>query len=144
MRTAHDKLAGLRYSGSMATLSLSKNHTAILGVLQNAGKPLSAYEILAQLHASGIKSPPVVYRALKALETKGLIHRIESQNAYIACHSDHPHQRANVLMICDACGNVEEAPGAEVQATLAETARRKGFHSTHQTIELHGHCGHCS
>lgn len=127
----------------MTEPALTKNRAAILGVLKASPHPMSAYDILDALRVEGIKSPPIVYRALKYLEENGHIHRIDSKNAYIACHGEHSAHEASVLLVCDACGTVEEADEPALLRKLSETARAHRFRATHQTIELRGHCGHC-
>lgn len=123
--------------------ALNKNRAAILEVLQRSPQPMSAYAILDALRERGVKSPPIVYRALKYLEENGHIHRIDSKNAYIACHGGHTPHEASVLLVCDDCGKVEEADEPALLRKLSEAARAHHFRATHHTIELRGHCGHC-
>lgn len=127
----------------MTQPALTKNRAAVLDVLKEAAQPLSAYAILEQVREAGINSPPIVYRALKFLEEQGLIHRIERQNAYIACHGEHPHHAASILLVCESCGKVEEAEEPTLTENLTSTARTHHFTLTHATIELGGHCVSC-
>ncbi|MDX2494940.1 MAG: hypothetical protein QNK27_08275, partial [Desulfuromusa sp.] len=55
-------------------------------------KPIGAYEVLEGLQQDGRAAPPTVYRALDFLLDLGLVHRINSLNAYVGCiHPEYPH-----------------------------------------------------
>ncbi|MGE0755142.1 MAG: transcriptional repressor, partial [Alphaproteobacteria bacterium] len=58
----------------------------VFEVLQAESRPLSAYEILDRLKKQGVRSPPIVYRALEKLLADDSIHRVEQLNAYMACN----------------------------------------------------------
>ncbi|MGB3022000.1 MAG: transcriptional repressor, partial [Methyloceanibacter sp.] len=64
---------------------LSRNQGQILTCLRKAKEPLSAYAILDRVRTAGISHPPTVYRALNELMQKGMVHRVESRSAFIAC-----------------------------------------------------------
>lgn len=115
----------------------------VLEIVAGADKPMGAYDILAALgkYIDNPK-PPTAYRAIEFLTEQGLIHRIESLNAYVACGTDHRHKGSQFL-ICDSCGKVVEAHLCEVPAGLAEQAKQKGFVLSGWSAELHGHCADC-
>ena len=56
--------------------------------------------------------PP--YRALKLLMKQGLIHRIESRNAYTACAHNYDSDAIVAFLTCDSCGSVGEASAAAI------------------------------
>lgn len=104
---------------------------------------LKAYDLLDKLaveHASA--RPPTVYRALDFLIEQGLVHRIESLNAYVACPCPE-HVHGFQLLICRHCGRVEELHLDDVNAQLSQRARDLGFRVERQTIELLGNCDIC-
>lgn len=118
-------------------------HAKALAVLRGHGTALSAYEVLGELRQFNPKlAPPTVYRALSALARKGLVHRLESMNAFVACQCDR-HQQAPVLSVCDDCGAVEEYLAPHIVSALSDVAGQSGFSPTHQVIELHGRCNLC-
>lgn len=121
-----------------------ENLKNVLAVLKRARKPLSAYEILSALRDKGITSPPTVYRALERLVANGQIHRLESLNAFVACHQPHGEGDVSIFTICDDCGAVEEICVPELEACLKTAARGTNFRPGHSLIEMHGHCRHCS
>lgn len=125
-------------------LRSSKPREAVLKIIGTSDKPLTAYEILDAL-SKVIKNPkpPTVYRALEALSEHGFVHRIESLNAYIACHENHRHNGSQ-FMICDTCGNVEEIHLCSVPESLQKQAANKNFTTNHWNVELHGQCNNCA
>ena len=66
-------------------LRLNPMQMRIRDLLAAAQKPLSAYDVIDALREDGRLAPPTVYRALQKLIDKGLAHRLETQNAYVAC-----------------------------------------------------------
>jgi Fur family zinc uptake transcriptional regulator len=132
--------------------SLSRNDTAVLGALGRADKPLSAYDILAQTRSEALKAPMQVYRALEKLAGRGLVHRIEALNAFVACsaHSqscgadDHRHQRHRpAFVICRACGSVREFEDSRLSEFAAEAAG-SSFAVDTVSLEVYGRCSACA
>ncbi len=81
----------------------------VLKTLRKNIQPLSAYALLEKLHKYGIKSPPIVYRALDSLIESGKVHKINELNTFVACdcQDDHDHQMS-VITICQECNDVAE------------------------------------
>jgi Fur family zinc uptake transcriptional regulator len=116
----------------------------VLSVLLGSHKPLGAYEIIERLAPRGPRPAPITaYRALEFLRENGLVHRIESRNAFVACVHNHASGELVVFLICESCGTVGEASSAEVAATLASAARAAGFVPKSPVIEITGVCSHC-
>jgi len=124
-------------------VSLTETRRRVFGLVLDAGQPIGAYRLIEAMQDGRAKvMPPTVYRALAFLQGKGLVHRIESLNAFIACtrsESDHEGQ----FLICSECGHTEELADEGVSALLRERARTRGFQLTRQTIELRGRCAAC-
>ena len=58
----------------------------VLNALAASHRPIGAYEIMERVAADGTRPAPItVYRALDFLIEQGLVHRIESRNAFLAC-----------------------------------------------------------
>src|SRR3974390_3245574 len=83
----------------------------VLEALLASHRPLGAYEIIERLAKPGRPAPITVYRALHFLRDNGLVHRIESRNAFVACVHNHAGDDIVVFLICERCGAVGEAPG---------------------------------
>lgn len=115
--------------------------------LRAAGKPLSAYDILEQLRHLGLKAPPQIYRALTALIEHGLVHKVESLNAFIACTAGHdePHEHDDLIfLICRRCKSVTEAPSQTLKKNWHGLARKHSFHPEQVRVEIHGVCANCA
>jgi Fur family transcriptional regulator, zinc uptake regulator len=116
----------------------------VLATLLGTHKPLGAYEIIERLALKGPRPAPITaYRALEFLRENGLVHRIESRNAFVACVHNHAARALVVFLICERCGAVGEASSEQVTATLTSAARAAGFTPKSPVIELTGICTHC-
>lgn len=124
---------------------LTRNQGLVLGVLAHADTPLSAYDLLDRLRADGIRAPLQVYRALEKLVERGLAHRLESLNAFVACSDTHCHRRGVLAFaICTDCGRVDEFADAVVENRLSGWTEAEGFAAERTTIEIRGRCKGCS
>jgi len=115
----------------------------VLEALLVSHKPLGAYEIMERLADDGRPAPITVYRALDFLRDNGLVHRIESRNAFVACVHNHAGSDPVVFLICERCGAVGEAPGAAAAKALKASCRAAGFVPKSPVIEIAGICSHC-
>ncbi len=116
----------------------------MLEKLEAAGGPLSAYTLLDQLREKGFRAPLQVYRALDALIKEGLVHRLESLNAFVACAEPHDHNHSmTTFAICDTCGQVAELCDHDVGHRLEDWVRSTGFVPRHAVIEFRGICESC-
>lgn len=107
-------------------------------------QPTLAYDLLDKLRAQRHNAaPPTVYRALDFLLEHGLIHRIESLNAYVGCGDPSAHHKGQFL-ICTMCNAVAELDDDEIGKLVNRKARQAGFHVQEQTIEVSGLCPDCS
>ncbi len=118
----------------------------VLETLAASHRTLGAYEIMDRMAAQGPRPAPItVYRALDFLLENGLVHRIESRNAFLACIGEHDSAGAatTVFLICERCGAVGEASSAAVAETLQAAARAVGFSPKARVMEVTGICAHC-
>jgi len=116
----------------------------ILELVCSSHKAIGAYELLDLFHEEDAKAKPVtIYRALDFLMDVGLVHKIESLNAFIGCmQAETNHQ--SVILICDNCKNAYELDAAPVYQSVFEMGEKVQFTPTSLTIELHGLCSSCS
>jgi Fur family zinc uptake transcriptional regulator len=131
-------------------VKLTPRRLQVLSLLTQSHQPMGAYEILDCLNRqikdeadakSQLIAPPIVYRALEFLRAEGLVHRIESKNAFISC--DHPgHQYAAQFLICSACEKVAELDNPD--SSLLAEADNLGFKVDHSVVEMTGVCRDCS
>ncbi len=113
--------------------SVAQSHTAV-----------GAYDIIERMAAHGPRPAPItVYRALDFLLAHGLVHKIESRNAFVACSHAHEGLPA-ALLICEACGTVAELDAPEIFENIAAKAKAQKFTPARTMIELSGTCGACA
>jgi len=123
---------------------LTLQRRQVLEILCRSPRPMGAYDILDQLlqRIPGAR-PTTVYRALAFLQQQGLIHRIESLNAFLGClHPEHPH--AGQFLICRRCGLVQEMEDEGVERSLGRVAEASGFEPDSRVVEVIGCCASCT
>ena len=131
-------------SAQHAHADLTRNQALVMDALSQAQAPLSAYTILDQLRDQGFRAPLQVYRALDKLVEFGMVHRLESLNAFVACqHPDCAAHETMAFTICEDCGQVEEISDGDVARRLESLADQARFALKKMTVELRGTCGAC-
>jgi Fur family zinc uptake transcriptional regulator len=116
----------------------------VLQALLSSHRPLGAYEVIDDLAQTMPRPAPItVYRALDFLMDNGLVHRIESRNAFLACAHDHADAALVAFLICDKCGSVGEVPATQLAQSLNDAARSSGFAPKLSVVEITGTCAHC-
>jgi Fur family zinc uptake transcriptional regulator len=126
------------------TPKMTRNQRVVFEALNAAAIPLTAYQILdrEQVRAKGIKAPLTVYRALERLISCGLVHRIETINAFVAC-THAPHAEPSGFAICNRCRGATELRLSDCEAHLLGHARHEGFQVEGIRVELTGRCAKC-
>lgn len=123
---------------------LTRNQSLVMGALKQSKGPLSAYTILDQLRDNGFRAPLQVYRALDKLVEIGLVHRLESLNAFVACsHRGCDGDEIIAFMICENCEQVNEITDNSLSRQLKQLAGEASFALKKTTIELRGLCRAC-
>ncbi|MGH6762469.1 MAG: Fur family transcriptional regulator [Phyllobacterium sp.] len=127
-----------------AAPALTKNQTLVLDALAKADGPLSAYTILDKLRDDGFRAPLQVYRALDKLLDYGMVHRLESINAFVACNHPQCHSHGMIAFaICETCGQVTEFADGAIEARVKNWSEDNGFKRSKTTIEIRGTCANC-
>ncbi|MEQ8666680.1 MAG: Fur family transcriptional regulator [Rhodospirillales bacterium] len=125
---------------------LTKNQSLVMNALSAANGPLSAYAILDELRDQGFRAPPQVYRALDKLVEFGLVHRLESLNAFVACQlpsCDGETRETILFAICERCGKVEELVSSRLEKAVRSLAGEVDFSLKKSVVELRGLCAAC-
>jgi Fur family zinc uptake transcriptional regulator len=115
----------------------------VLELLLNSGRATKAYSLLdemRQIHPGS--APPTVYRALDFLLSAGLVHRIESINAFTVCH-DLTQCQHGILVVCQQCGSVTELHQPKLRQALVAQIEDAGYRLASDEIELKGLCAAC-
>jgi Fur family zinc uptake transcriptional regulator len=115
----------------------------VLELVWESHRPVGAYALLDRLRGDGRSAaPPTVYRALEFLVGQGLVHRVESLNAYVGCA--HPGERHAIqFLICKDCGTAVELDDGAVAEAIDRGAARIGFAVVARTVEATGTCAVC-
>jgi len=123
---------------------LTKLRRRVLELVWSSHEPVKAYDILDILRDEHSGSaPPTVYRALEFLQDEGMVHKIESLNAYVGCGApDHNH--ASQFFICQSCGAAAEMNDTEIRNLIADKAADMSFKIDKEIIEVKGVCSQCS
>ncbi len=120
---------------------LTKTRRDVLTLVWQSHQPRKAYDVLRELSANDSSAkPPTVYRALDFLREMGLVHKVESLDAYIGCNGDHAHQ----YLICRKCGTVSDINDASLNQAVMRKAQEKKFQVEQTVIEIKGLCERCS
>ncbi|SIT35563.1 Fur family ferric uptake regulator [Paraburkholderia piptadeniae] len=115
----------------------------VLELLLTSGRATKAYSLLddmRQIHPGS--APPTVYRALDFLLSAGLVHKIESINAFAVCH-DLTQCQHGILVVCQQCGNVTELHQPALREALVAQIENAGYRLAGDGIELKGLCSAC-
>lgn len=125
-------------------LRLTPIRRRVLELIWTNHQPSKAYDLLEAIRGEPFSTaPPTVYRALDFLLDAGLIHRIESLNAYVGCDARHA-AGSTMFLICRGCDRVAELPGTGVGKAIGRAAKRAGFAVDQETVEISGLCGGCA
>lgn len=128
----------------LQSLRLTETRRRVLELVWLSHAPMKAYEILEELQKKNPRTaPPTVYRAIEFLIDAGLVHRIQSLNAYVGCGKpDNEHN--GQFLICNQCGVVAEIDDPQITRLLAREAEQLDFKVELQTVEIRGLCPQCS
>ena len=125
---------------------LTNKQALVMNLLGKTKGPLSAYAILDQLHDSGFRGAVQVYCALEKLMELGLVHRLESLNAFVACQQktcDHQSKKTIIFTICEICGSVQELVNNGLEHLVRSLEKDIDFLTNRSVIELKGICSTC-
>jgi Fur family zinc uptake transcriptional regulator len=124
-------------------LRLTAQRRRVLEIVAASHMALGAYEILARMgRADRALAPISVYRALAFLVEHGLVHRVESLNAYVACTQVGDGHAAQFL-VCNACRRVAELECPVIATAILTEAEAASFAVTRPIVEISGLCSAC-
>lgn len=128
---------------------LTPKRKNVLAILLNSDKPLSAYDIVdlyRETHKESL-APMSIYRMLDILSSLALVHKLSTENKYLACSHiacDHQHQVPQFL-ICKHCGKVaEKGIPANLIEALKDSIEQADFTLVNSQIELQCICRECA
>ena len=129
---------------------LTNRRRLVLKTLIEAGGSMSAYELLDRCNESLTKRMPAmsIYRILDFLESNSFVHKLTSQNKYIACEHIEccdQHFFRSQFLICSDCPTVREIKlGPATYESMQQTAASAGFSLEGVQLEVIGACASCA
>ena len=126
-------------------LRLTPLRRSVLAEVAGSHTAVGAYDVLDRLARKEARrlAPISVYRALDSLVEAGMVHRLESRNAFFACHVAHASDRRQVVLACEACGAVAEVAGERAFGEIGLACTASGFNPSRTLVEVIGTCGRC-
>ena len=127
-------------------LRLTELRRHVLEEVAASHRAVGAYDVLERLASKGGRrlAPISIYRALDTLVAAGVVHRLESRNAFFACHVAHGGNRRQIVLACDECGAVAEVPRPGVFDDIQAAAGAVGFRMSQALVEVSGACAACA
>ena len=124
--------------------TLRPKQRLVYDTLVKLKKAMGAYELLDLLRSDNIKAPTIIYRALKALEEKGLVHYISQSKKFVAFPTEQAKSNQHVFLVCDSCQSVTVLNADSVFSEIESNAKAQDFTPSFSRIELAGDCKKCS
>ena len=124
---------------------LTPTRRQVLQLVLESHQAAKAYDLLDRLKPT-LKgaTPMTIYRALQFLQDQGLVHRVETLNAFVGCtHEGTHHPDTLVMLICESCQQIEEHSIPALRAVLREAMVECGFERHRETLEVYGACQAC-
>ena len=115
----------------------------VLRLIWRSHVPAKAYDILENLKGKEWSAkPPTVYRALDFLLETGLVHKLDSINAYIGRSHPRDHNGCYFL-ICTDCNEAKECCSSELSDAIELAWNKNSFSPKKITLEVFGQCSAC-
>lgn len=124
----------------------TRGRRRLVGLLADAGRPLTAPELLerdADLTQSSL------YRNLDLLEQVGLVRRVNvGPTDHARYELSEPLLGHHHHLICLRCGvaidvHLSDTFEHEIDTTLHQAASAAGFEALNHTLDVHGFCSNC-
>lgn len=127
---------------------LTQQREQVLSLIWQSHRPMGAYALIEKLSELTGKSiaPPTVYRAIEFLMELGLIHRINSLNAFLGCPDPISHRvdtNAHYFLICEQCHETQEFIDKGINKRVSQQAAEKSFKPVQKWLEVTGLCQEC-
>ena len=121
-----------------------KNNTLVLNILKKNSKGLTAYQILERIQKFKFVQPMTIYRALKELNDKGLIHKTNKNKTFHLCNTSGSHEHNAVLAVCNDCGVAEELKTKLFSKIIKHVKSKKKFNFSNFNLEITTTCKECN
>ena len=138
-------LARAQTAFEVHALKLTPLRRRVFEEIASSHDAVGAYVLLERLAKKGGRLAPIsVYRALDALLEAGVVHRLETRNAFFACHGRHDAARRQLYLVCQDCHAVAEVDAESTFLHIDDAAKAEGFQRNSAVVEVTGRCAHCA
>lgn len=111
----------------------------ILALFEREGRPLTGQMLIEMLRGRGeIVAASLVFRALRKLVERGILHKLLTSRGYVPTHA--PNE---IYLHCTACGTIGRVASNVSFHQLTEIAVRSRFRVTRPIVEIAGRCARC-
>ena len=129
-------------------VTVTRKRVNLYSLLLLSDKAVSAYELVDSYFEMFHQPVPVitVYRVLDFLQNNNLVHKLETENKFIACTHTHcgNSDSSSQFLICKQCLKVKEFSMSESAIKeLKETVDQAGFRLNNSQLEMDCICKDC-
>jgi Fur family ferric uptake transcriptional regulator len=125
-----------------AGIKKTRQREAVLAVLENAGRPVSASDICSQTEKNGEAVwLSTVYRILELLVRKGIAAKIAVMNSEMALYEINRSQHKHYA-ICVGCHKIISMNNCPLERFIPNL-EDEDFHVTGHNLEIYGYCKDC-
>lgn len=141
----HETLEHAREAFDAKNLRFTDLREQVFTEIASIRGSIGAYDILDRLAQKGTRLAPIsIYRSIDALMDAGVIHRLESKNAYFACRRhEHGGKGRPIFLSCENCGAVTEVSAQPIFDAIKSLAETAGFEPKVKFVEVSGLCSEC-
>ena len=123
---------------------LTKLRRQVLETLIRAPGPVKAYDLIESLKSQGRRlTPSSIYRTLEFFLQNGLVHRVSTLNAYVACAGHKSHHNP-VILVCPDCQSTTEVNDDGLYSSIFSHLNTLGFFAKDGSVEVRGLCKKCA
>ncbi|MDR2406315.1 MAG: transcriptional repressor [Deltaproteobacteria bacterium] len=124
--------------------TLTKLRRRVLETLIKAPGPVKAYDLIESLKTNGRSlTPSSIYRTLEFFIQTGLVHRVNSLNAFVAC-TDHKSHHNPVILVCPSCQATAEVNDEGLYTSIFNRLNAMDFFAKEGSVEVRGLCKKCA
>ena len=120
------------------------NNNIVLNILKKNPKGLTAYQILNRAQKFKSVQPMTIYRALKSLNSDGLIHKTNKNKTFHLCNTSESHEHNAVLAVCNDCGVAEELKTNLFSKIIKHVKSKRKFNFNNFNLEITTTCKECN
>jgi Fur family zinc uptake transcriptional regulator len=117
----------------------------VLETLIKADGPLKAYDLMEILRDQGHRlTASTIYRILDFFLQGGLVHRVNTLNAFVACKGESQEHHGPLILVCPECETTMEINDPDLNEKIFSRLGVLGYTVKTGSIEMRAVCPNCS